>query len=46
MSIQSTEDKIKADWNAVRAWVATHQTISLTIVGGLLWCAGHFHIPF
>lgn len=45
MSLQSTEAAIKADWNAVRAFIATHQTITLVAVGVALWLFGHFRWP-
>ena len=45
MGLQSTEQKIKADWNGVRAWVSTHQLAAIAIALAVAWTAGHFHIP-
>ena len=45
MSLQTIEEKIIAEWNIVRAFIATHQTISLIGVGLMLWLLGRIHIP-
>ena len=43
--LQNIEDKIKSEWNVIRAWIATHQTISM---GGAIifaWLFGHLRWP-
>lgn len=39
------QDQIKAEWNIIRAWIATHQTAALVIAIGGAWMLGHWHIP-
>lgn len=45
MSLSTLEVQIKTEWNVVRAWIATHQTISLAGVGVILWVLGRLHLP-
>ncbi len=46
MSFTTVEDHIKTDWNWLRAWIATHQTISIGIAVVAAWLFGHFRWPF
>lgn len=44
--VESVEDKIKAEWNTVRGWVATHQVASIAIALVVAWLWGRFiHWP-
>lgn len=37
---EKVEDRIKEEWNAVRALFATNQTVTLLVYGGLCFLAG------
>lgn len=48
--LQTVEDHIKAEWNGLRAWIATHQTITIgtTLLIGVVataWVLGRLHLP-
>lgn len=42
---QTLNDQIKAEWNVIRAWTATHQTMTAVILIGGAWMLGHWHFP-
>jgi hypothetical protein len=45
MSLQSTEDKIRAEWGAVRAFFALHPWATHALAILAAWLFGHFRWP-